>query len=100
MAEITCEICGIACEERHTFRYPNSENKDTTKYICKECHQALRVIINQFIDSTTSYTSKIDGFYPVIYPNTMNEETIRYISFDDYKALEDEINAFIDNGGI
>lgn len=95
-----CEICGIECTNRYSFRYPNSNNQDTTKQICKECHESLRVIINQFIDSVTSYTAKSKDFFPVIYPNTLNDETVRYISYDDYKALEKEINTFIDNGGV
>lgn len=95
-----CEICGTECKTRYSFRYPNSNNQDTTKQICKECHEALRVIINQFIDSVTSYTSKMEDYYPVIYPNLMNKETTRYILYNDYKNLEKEINTFIENGGI
>lgn len=97
---MNCEICGIECDTRYSFRYPNSENKDTTKQICKDCHEALRAIINQFIDSVNSYTTKTDDYYPVIYPNTMNVETVRYISYSDYKNLEKEINTFIENGGV
>lgn len=97
---ITCEICGVDCNKRYNFSYPNSNNQYTTKQICKECHESLRVIINQFIDSITSYNSKSKGYYPVIFPNTQNEETTKYISYDDHKALEKKINTFIDNGGI
>lgn len=97
---VTCEICGAECDKRYSFRYPNSNNQDTTKQICKECHESLRVIINQFIDSVTSYSEKADGFYPVIFPNTLNDETVKYISYDDYKALEVEINTFVNNGGV
>ena len=95
-----CEICGVECEERHSFRYPDSNNQDTTKYICKECHQSIRLIINDFMDSIETSNVKKDNFYPVIYPNKMNNETTKYIEYNNYKSLEKEINKFIDNGGI
>lgn len=95
-----CEICGAECEERYSFRYPNSNNQDTTKYICKECHEAIRVIINQFMDSVETSNTKKKDFYPVVYPNTLNKATSSYISYDDYKNLEKEINTFIENGGV
>ena len=53
---------------------PNSNNKDTTKQICKECHESLRAIINQFIDSVISYTSKTANTYLVVYSNLSNKE--------------------------
>lgn len=99
MADLICEVCGAKCEERYSFRYPNSSNQDTTKYICKECHEGVRVIINQFMNTVTVNTSKTEDFYPVVYPNTLNKETISYISYSDYKNLEKEINTFIENGG-
>ena len=36
-----CEICGADSKTRYKFRYPNSNNKDTTKLICKDCHEYL-----------------------------------------------------------
>lgn len=100
MAKLNCECCGKEVTTRYAFRYPNSNNKDTTKYICKDCHERLRVIINEFISSVDSYTNEVSDHYPVIYPNLMNEETTRYISYDNYKRLEKKINAFIESGGI
>ena len=79
---------------------PNSHNKDTTKQICKECHESLRAIINQFMDSVTSYTSKTTSTYLVVYPNLSNKETTKYLAYDDHKNLEKEINKFIESGGI
>lgn len=100
MATMNCECCGANADTRYSFRYPNSNNKDTTKQICRTCHERLRVIINEFIDSVDSYTKKIDDHYPVTYPNIMNEEVVRYIAYNDYKNLEKEINNFIESGGI
>ena len=100
MAKKLCEICGSECEKRYPFRYPNSNNKDTTKQICKECHESLRAIINQFMDSVTSYTSKTTSTYLVVYPNLSNKETTKYLAYDDHKNLEKEINKFIESGGI
>lgn len=95
-----CEICGADSNTRYKFRYPNSDNKDTTKLICKDCHESLRVIINEFIDSVESLADKTEGYYPVIYPDTMNKEAKKYIAYTDYKNLEKEINTFIENGGV
>lgn len=95
-----CEICGADCVERHSFRYPNSDNKDTTKLICKECHESVRVIINEHMNEVNTYGEKIDDHFPVVYPDIMNNKTTKYISYDDYKALEDKINAFVENGGV
>ena len=79
---------------------PNSNNKDTTKQICKECHESLRAIINQFIDSVISYTSKTANTYLVVYPNLSNNETTKYLPYDDHKHLEKEINNFAESGGL
>lgn len=98
--ETNCECCGIKCEKRYSFRYPNSNNQDTTKQICKECHQKIRIIINEYIDSITTYSQKQEGTYPVVYPNAMNDETIRYLLLENYRVLETKINDFIEGGGV
>lgn len=96
-----CEICGADSDTRYPFRYPNSDNVDTTIYICKSCHQSVRVLINEYIEGLDdSSTKKKDDYYPVRYPNLSNEDTVTYISYKDYRELEDEINAFIENGGL
>lgn len=100
MAVKNCECCGAEVNTRYPFRYPNSNNKDTTKYICKTCHERLRVIINEFMGTIDSYLKKTEEHYPVIYPDIMNEEVTRYISYNDYRNLEKEINNFIESGGI
>ena len=99
MPKANCECCGVEVNIRYAFRYPNSNNKDTTKFICKTCHEKLRVIINEFMSSVDSYINQKEDFYPVIYPNLMNAETTRYISYDNYRVLEKRINAFIESGG-
>ena len=96
-----CECCSTDCDTRYPFRYPNDDNVDTTIYICKSCHQSIRVLINSFIEELNeTSTSKKDNFYPVRYPNLSNIDTVTYISYSDYRELEDEINAFIENGGL
>ena len=101
MADIkNCECCGAEVKTRYSFRFPNSNNKDTTKYICKTCHERLRVIINEFISTVDSYIKSTEETYPVIYPDIMNEEVTRYIGYNDYRRLEKEINNFIESGGI
>lgn len=96
-----CEICGADSETRYDFRYPNSNNEDTTVLVCKSCHESIRVLINQFIDSLDeTSTVKLKDYYPVRYPNLNNADTVTYIKYEDYRELEDEINIFIENGGL
>lgn len=100
MAIKNCECCGADAQTRYAFRYPNVNNKDTTKYICKACHESIRVIINEFMESVKTYTKDTEDHYPVTYPDMMNREVVKYISYQDYRMLEKEINAFIENGGV
>jgi hypothetical protein len=96
-----CEICGAESETRYDFRYPNEDNEDTSLLICKSCHESIRVLINEFIESLDEVSStKKKNFYPVRYPNLSNLDTITYIKYEDYRALEDEINMFVENGGL
>lgn len=98
---VNCECCGADSDKRYPFRYPNSDNVDTTIYICKSCHQSVRVLLNEFIEDLDDVSSKKkEDHYPVRYPDLNNKDTTVYISYADYRKLEDEINAFVENGGL
>ena len=100
MASKTCNCCGKDCEFVYPFRYPNVNNVDTTKYVCYECHESIRKIINQAIETITTYDTKQENTYPIRYPNTNNTDTTKYILYDDYKYIQNLVNNFIESGGI